>query len=81
MEWTQYFKDYGDRGFLRIFKKGTDVLFVNSDYLLAVESYIDPIGSAQQFGMIVFEDINYKVLPVRISNFEDIFSIMEATPC
>lgn len=76
-EWTDYYKDYKypSDGLMRIFKSNDQIMFINNDYLHAVEWRHRAVSEGYS-RPIHFPEINYMVLPFRINDHEDLLKIM-----
>lgn len=56
----------------RIFREGDNLIYVNENFLLAVEDYKGEILNNSTMGPVYFKDANYIALPVRMTKNLDL---------
>lgn len=79
--YTSFIHDAGRVGYLRVFKQEDQFIFINENYLQAVGEHFgrENIKCNGYFQPVYFENINYLVLPMRMTKVHDLFTLRELT--
>lgn len=79
LSWTNFYRDYtGPRELLRVFSLDNSSVYINTNYLHVCGSSQLKVEGTNALRVIFFPEINYMVLPVRITNEIDILALVDA---
>jgi hypothetical protein len=80
VKYTRYLHDFGS-GYLRVFKADDQFTFVKEEYLQAVDQNFgrENIKCNGTYQPIFFADLNYLVLPMRMTKVDDLLTLEELT--
>jgi hypothetical protein len=81
IKYTRYLYDDGDSRNLRVFKLEDQFVFVKEQYLQAVDENFgrEDIKCNGVYQPVFFADLNYLVLPMRMTKVDDLFTLEELT--
>lgn len=75
-EWTDYYRNCASLGMTRVFRHGETIKYINTSYLQAVSEGLVPTSINSSLGNLLFEEIGYMILPVRVNDGHDILAVL-----